>query len=132
MTPTLQVLDHLVLTVSDPDRTVAFYSDVLGMRPEAFTGADGTRRMALKFGTQKINLHKAGQEFAPKAARPMPGAADLCFLTGDDLLDWQAHLARAGVAVEAGPVARTGATGPIRSLYLRDPDGNLIEIATPD
>ena len=131
MTPALQVLDHLVLTVSDPDRTIAFYRDVLGMQPEAFTGADGSRRMALKFGAQKINLHKAGQEVEPKAARPMPGAADLCFLTGDDLLTWEAHLARAGVAVEAGPVARTGATGPIRSLYLRDPDGNLIEIATP-
>jgi catechol 2,3-dioxygenase-like lactoylglutathione lyase family enzyme len=125
----LAALDHLVLTVADVAATVAFYEAVLGMRPERFAGTDGTVRVALRFGRQKINLHPAGGEFEPKARRPVPGSADLCFLTGAPLADWQAHLAARKVAVEAGPVRRTGAEGPILSLYLRDPDGNLIEIA---
>ena len=122
-------LDHLVLTVRDIARTVAFYCDVLGMAREEFRTADGDVRIAVKFGAQKINLHVAGAEFEPKAHAPTPGSADLCFLTDTPLADWQAHLAHRGVAVEQGPVARTGATGPITSLYLRDPDGNLIEVS---
>ncbi|MBY5989674.1 VOC family protein [Roseovarius atlanticus] len=125
----LTSLDHLVLTVADVDATVTFYTDVLAMTAEAFTPADGTRRWALKFGAQKINLHKAGAEFEPKAAHPRPGTADLCFLSDVPLADWQAHLAEYGVTVEEGPLPRTGATGPLTSIYIRDPDGNLIEIS---
>ncbi|MDX9766952.1 MAG: VOC family protein [Ectothiorhodospiraceae bacterium] len=118
-------LDHLVLTVADVDVSIAFYERVLGMRAVSF----GNGRRALAFGEQKINLHAHGREFEPKATRPTPGSADLCFLTDVPLSEVQAHLANCGVDVIEGPVARTGATGPILSLYVRDPDGNLIEIA---
>lgn len=131
MKPQLATLDHLVLTVSDMDATVAFYTRVLGMTAERFQPADGAPRQALKFGHQKINLHPAAAPFAPRAAKAGAGTADLCFLTDTSLADWQAHLATEGIAIEEGPVPRTGATGPIMSIYLRDPDGNLIEIATP-
>lgn len=130
MPPKVTALDHLVLTVADIDATLRFYTRVMGMRAETFRPADGSSRHALSFGTQKINLHPAADPFEPKAARPGPGSADLCFLTGTPLADWQAHLAAQGIAIEEGPVPRTGATGPILSLYIRDPDGNLIEIAT--
>jgi len=123
----IAALDHLVLTVADIDATVAFYCDGLGMELVRF----GAGRLALGFGSQKINLHPAGHEFEPKAARPTPGSGDLCFLLTGTLEAAQARLAGAGIAVEKGPVARTGATGPIRSLYIRDPDGNLIEISVP-
>ncbi|QDL92629.1 VOC family protein [Paroceanicella profunda] len=123
----LDSLDHLVLTVADIPRSIAFYTEVLGMREERF----GAGRSALRFGDQKINLHQAGREFEPKAARPGPGTADLCFLTSVPVAGVIAALQRHGVAVEEGPVARTGARGPILSVYLRDPDGNLIEIANP-
>ncbi|MGR3541498.1 MAG: VOC family protein [Hasllibacter sp.] len=129
--PSVSALDHLVLTVADPAATARFYTRVLGMREETFRPADGTTRTALRFGDQKINLHRAGAEFAPKAARPGPGTADLCFLSAVPLAEWRSHLAAHGVPVEAGPVPRTGARGPILSIYLRDPDGNLIEIANP-
>ncbi|MCK0167589.1 VOC family protein [Jannaschia sp. S6380] len=128
----VEALDHLVLTVADPEATAEWYRTVLGMRIDRFDAADGTRRTALAFGRQKINLHRAGAEFEPKAARPGPGSADLCFLTDMPLGEWQDHLRRQAVAIEDGPVARTGAQGPITSLYVRDPDGNLIEIATLD
>ena len=118
-------LDHLVLTVADIDATVVFYRDVLGM--EAVTFGDG--RTALAYGSQKINLHRAGQEFEPKSARPTPGSADLCFLLDVPLDTARGRLREAGILVEEGPVARTGATGPLRSLYIRDPDGNLIELS---
>jgi catechol 2,3-dioxygenase-like lactoylglutathione lyase family enzyme len=121
----IDALDHLVLTVRDIDATVAFYTRVLGMT--AVTAAPG--RTALHFGTSKINLHQTGREFEPRAAHPLPGSGDLCFITSVPLTEVAAHLAAAGVAVELGPVPRTGATGPIVSLYLRDPDGNLIEVA---
>ena len=129
--PQLTALDHLVLTVADPDATEAFYRDVLGMKAESFTVADGTTRRALVFGRQKINLHRAGAEFRPHAVSPLHGSADLCFLSDAPVAEWQVHLAARGVPVEDGPVPRTGATGPIVSIYLRDPDGNLIEISNP-
>ena len=129
MVAEVSALDHLVLTCADMDATVLFYTSVLGMRAESFAAADGSRRQALYFGAQKINLHQEGGEFRPHAARPVPGAADLCFLSEVALVEWQAHLAAQGVAVEEGPVARSGAAGPIRSLYIRDPDGNLLEIS---
>ncbi|WP_296424841.1 VOC family protein [Yoonia sp.] len=127
--PQVTGLDHLVLTVVDLDRTLAFYRDVLGMVPERFQPADGSARWALRFGAQKINLHPADGPFDPKARVPQPGSADLCFLTDVPLAEWQAHFIAQGVAVEEGPIARTGATGPIISVYLRDPDGNLIEVS---
>ncbi|MCW5772980.1 MAG: VOC family protein [Rhodospirillaceae bacterium] len=120
-------LDHLVLTVADIDRTCAFYTRALGMRVERF----GAGRIALRFGDQKINLHQADRTFDPKAAVPTRGSADLCFLISGTIEAAQAHLMRLGLTIEAGPVDRTGATGPIRSLYLRDPDGNLVELAVP-
>ena len=129
MQPRLYSLDHLVLTVSDIPRSLAFYQSALGMTAVEFTPADGTTRWALAFGNHKINLHQAAAEFEPKAKHPTPGSADLCFLTEIPLPEWQSHLASQGIDVIEGPVARTGATGPITSIYLRDPDGNLLEIS---
>jgi len=125
----LNALDHLVLTVVDIDATVRFYRDVMGMKAQRFTPADGTTRWALKFGAQKINLHQVGQEFEPKAKRATAGSADLCFLSDVPVADWQTHLADHGVKVIEGPVKRTGAQGLIMSIYMRDPDGNLIEVS---
>ena len=118
-------LDHLVLTVADIERACAFYRDILGMSVETF----GAGRTALKFGRQKFNLHQAGREFLPKADRPTPGSADLCLIAKTPLAAVIAHLEKNGVALEEGPVARTGATGPILSVYFRDPDMNLIEVS---
>jgi|SRR6056297_332797 len=129
MQPALKTLDHLVLTVSDIDRTVDFYREVLGMTPRQFTPADGSTRWALNFGDQKINLHQAGLAFSPKAKTPLPGSADLCFLSEIPVDAWMVHFAQASVPIESGPVTRTGATGPILSVYIRDPDGNLLEIS---
>jgi catechol 2,3-dioxygenase-like lactoylglutathione lyase family enzyme len=121
----LDSLDHLVLTVKDIEATCAFYASVLGMKVVTF----GDGRRALAFGEQKINLHLAGHEFEPKAANPTPGSADLCLLTRDPLEAVVQHIRSRGVNIEQGPVHRTGAMGPIISVYLRDPDGNLIEIS---
>ncbi len=123
---TITGLDHLVLTVADLDKTSGFYQRVLGMRPVTF----GTGRRALEFGTSKINLHQAGQEITPHAARPLPGSADLCLITTTPPGQVLAYLGAQGVPAENGPVSRTGARGPITSIYIRDPDGNLIEIAS--
>lgn len=121
----IAAIDHIVLTVKDIDVTVEFYVDVLGMVSETF----GEGRVALKFGTQKINLHKHGQEFEPKANKPAPGSEDVCFITETELKDAIAHVKSKGVKILEGPVKRTGATGTILSFYFRDPDRNLIEIA---
>ncbi|MFQ5467542.1 MAG: VOC family protein [Kiloniellaceae bacterium] len=123
----LEGLDHLVLTVRDMEATCGFYETVLGMRREAF----GNGRVALRFGRQKINLHPYPSPVEIVAADPRPGTADLCFIAETPLADVVAHLTARGIPIEAGPVERTGATGPIRSVYIRDPDGNLIEIANP-
>jgi catechol 2,3-dioxygenase-like lactoylglutathione lyase family enzyme len=120
----IRALDHLVLTVADIDRSCAFY-EALGMRRVTFAGG----RVALAFGDQKINLHRAGAEFEPKAARPTPGSADLCFLAARPIAELAAALVDRGLAVIEGPVRRTGARRPLMSLYLRDPDGNLVELA---
>lgn len=118
-------LDHLVLTVASIDATVSFYTRILGMTAVTF----GAGRTALTFGTAKINLHEAGREFEPRALRPTPGSADICLIVEDDIRELVTELASAGVAIEEGPVERTGATGPILSCYLRDPDQNLIELS---
>ncbi|MEZ5386349.1 MAG: VOC family protein [Prosthecobacter sp.] len=118
-------LDHLVLTVRDLDATVTFYTQVLGMSHEVF----GSGRHALKFGRQKINLHPVSAPLTPHAANPCSGSADLCFLSSTPLKDVIQELQFHGVEIEAGPVDRTGAQGPIRSVYFRDPDGNLLEVS---
>ena len=118
-------LDHLVLTVRDIPATIAFYTKVLGMRETAF----GENRQALCFGNQKINLHQKGRELEPKATYPTPGSADLCFLSETPLSRLIPELTAHGVQILEGPVPRTGAGGPILSVYFRDPDGNLIEIS---
>ncbi len=121
----LESLDHLVLTVADIDIAIRFYCLVLGM--EALTFAGG--RKALAFGRQKINLHQVGREFEPKAFRPTPGSADLCFVSATPLAEVIATLRAGGVEILEGPVKRTGAQGPITSVYFRDPDLNLIEVS---
>ena len=118
-------LDHLVLTVADIDASCAFYQRVLGMQVVTF----GQGRKALAFGQQKINLHRHGAEFEPKALRPTPGSSDLCLLVSTPLVEVMAHLQRCDIVIEEGPVPRTGATGPLLSVYIRDPDRNLIELA---
>jgi catechol 2,3-dioxygenase-like lactoylglutathione lyase family enzyme len=125
----VHTLDHLVLTVVDIGETCAFYTQTLGMRAEQFTTASGEVRWALKYGSSKINLHQQGQEFEPKAARPTPGSADLCFLTATPIDLWIKHLDNLNIQIEDGPVPRTGATGPLNSIYIRDPDKNLIEVS---
>ncbi len=118
-------LDHLVLTVRDIDASIAFYTRVLGMQAVTF----GAGRRALAFGQEKINLHQAGAEFAPYAANPTPGAADLCLVVDTPIDEVMTQLQHHSVVVEEGPVSRTGALGAIRSVYIRDPDGNLIELS---
>ena len=121
-------IDHIVLTAFDVERTIDFYTRVMGMKAVTFAGG----RRALEFGRQKINLHQAGREFEPKALKPVPGALDLCFITETPLAEVAAHLKTNGVAIAEGPVPKTGALGPMTSLYFRDPDGNLIELSTYD
>jgi catechol 2,3-dioxygenase-like lactoylglutathione lyase family enzyme len=118
-------IDHVVLTVFDLERTCDFYSRVLGMQVVTF----GEGRTALTFGRQKINLHLAGKEFEPKALKPTPGSMDLCFITEKPLDDVIAHLKACDVKIAQGPVPKTGAAGALSSIYIRDPDGNLIEIS---
>ncbi|MCC7283737.1 MAG: VOC family protein [Acetobacteraceae bacterium] len=125
----IERLDHLVLTCTDLEASAAWYGRVLGMARELF-GPDN--RVALRFGRQKINLHQAGREFSPRARIALPGSVDLCFIAAAKPDAVLAHLAAQGVTVELGPVQKTGATGPITSVYVRDPDGNLIEIASSD
>ncbi|RBQ07031.1 VOC family protein [Pedobacter miscanthi] len=118
-------LDHLVLTVANLESTCKFYSVALGMEIIEF----GENRKALKFGNQKINLHQYGAEFEPKAFKPMPGTADLCFVTDFPLREVMQELKEKCIEIEEGPVERTGANGKIISVYLRDPDMNLIEVS---
>ncbi len=118
-------LDHLVLTTAHEAQCVHFYCTVLGMALQTF----GEGRKAFVFNGQKINLHIQGREFEPKAQHPLPGALDLCFIASIPLAQVQQRLAEHGIAIECGPVQRTGARGPIRSVYVRDPDHNLIEIS---
>ena len=121
----IKSLDHLVITITDPEATSRFYVDGLGMAWTTFWEG----REALAFGIQKINIHHQGREFEPKARHPTSGSADLCFLTDTRLDDVADRMKAQGFPILEGPVPRTGAIGPITSLYFRDPDGNLIEVA---
>ena len=118
-------IDHFVLTVQDIGATCDFYERALGMTREVF----GEGRTALKFGRQKINLHPAGREYEPKAAHPQAGGGDFCLITRTPIEDVVKHRTAAGVEIELMPSTRTGATGPINSIYFRDPDGNLVEVS---
>ncbi|HWR57431.1 MAG TPA: VOC family protein [Thermodesulfovibrionales bacterium] len=121
----VESIDHIVLTVKDIEATCAFYAQVLGMRVTTFGGG----RKALSFGRQKINLHQCGQELEPKAKKPTPGSADLCFVTEVSVSEVIKHLSVNGVQILEGPVRRTGAVSAIMSVYFRDPDGNLVEVS---
>ena len=121
-------IDHLVLTVTTIKNTCDFYCGILGMERETF----GEGRIALKFGHQKFNLHPVGSDIKPKAKSPMPGSMDLCLITTTPIADVIAHLGKHQINTEIGPVTRMGANGPITSLYVRDPDGNLVEISEYD
>lgn len=118
-------LDHLVLTVKDIDSSITFYTKAMGMTVETFAAG----RKALVFGQQKINLHAADNPLKPHAQHPSPGTADLCFITETPLDEVISHLVSLNIHIEEGPVPRTGALGPITSVYVRDPDDNLIEIS---
>lgn len=121
-------LDHFVLTVASIEATCDFYEKTLGMKVEIF----GEGRKALKFGSQKINLHEAGKEFEPKAQKPTAGSGDFCLISNVPIEGVIAHLKACNINIEDGPIARTGARGPITSVYFRDPDFNLIEVSTYD
>ena len=123
--PQIRSIDHFVLTCADVDATIGFYTRVLGMTAETFAGG----RRALCFGDQKINLHQAGREFEPRARVATPGSGDFCLLSEVPVAEIARHLAAEGIEVIEGPVAKTGAAGPLVSIYFRDPDGNLVEVS---
>lgn len=122
---TIARLDHLVLTATDPKRTIAFYEQVLGMQPVISTAG----RLAVHFGQSKINIHQSGHEITPHAAHPTPGSADLCLISSTPTEQVLVDLNSKNIRIEEGPVQRTGAEGPITSVYIRDPDSNLIEVS---
>jgi catechol 2,3-dioxygenase-like lactoylglutathione lyase family enzyme len=121
-------IDHIVLTTRDKDACIRFYTGVLGMKLERFR-TPTEERLALRFGSQKINLHEWGREFSPRAHVAVPGSLDLCFIAGIPLDAVMARLKESGIPLVEGPVTKTGASGPIRSVYVRDPDLNLVEIS---
>jgi catechol 2,3-dioxygenase-like lactoylglutathione lyase family enzyme len=123
--PVIRSIDHFVLTVASIGATCDFYARALGFGVQTF----GEGRTALSFGEQKINLHEVGREFAPRARSATAGSGDFCLLTETPLDAVVAHLREMGIAIEEGPVRKTGATGPLNSVYLRDPDGNLVEVS---
>ena len=123
-------IDHVVMTVKDINKSISFYSGVLDMKlVEFISSSDSTRRKSLKFGNQKINLHEAVNPFKPHANNPMPGSLDICFISNKALDEWILTFTKYNIDIEDGPVLRTGANGPIKSIYVRDPDQNLIEIS---
>ncbi len=125
MTIEIESLDHLVITASDLQATVDFYTSVLGMEHVAF----GNGLHAVRFGSQKFNIHDAATDVAPKAHNIVPGAADFCLISATPVSQVIRHLQKCGVAVEEGPVRRSGAVGTLESVYFRDPDGNLVEVS---
>ena len=123
-------VDHIVINVTDMSKTIDFYCSVLGTTMVEFVPpTGGPARKSLHFGKQKINLHDAASPYVPHSRVPQAGSVDLCFISAQSLNDWQTHLANHDVFVEEGPVRKTGANGALMSLYIRDPDGNLIEIS---
>ena len=123
-------IDHVVITVTDMNKSIDFYSNILGMELHEFLSlTDNVKRKSLKFGKQKINLHEASKPFKPHANNPIPGAMDICFLSEINIDDWIKIFNKFNIKIEDGPVKKTGANGPIRSIYVRDPDKNLIEIS---
>ena len=128
--PDLHSIDHIVMQAFDVPETIKFYTEILWMTHIEFqppTG--GPARQSLHFVAQKINIHDVSAPFVPHARNPVAGAVDLCFVTQQSIGDWQQHLAKCGIAIEVGPVRKIGANGPLLSIYIRDPDGNLIEIS---
>ena len=126
----IKSIDHIVMQTVDVPETIKFYTEILGMTHSEFqppTG--GPVRQSLHFGAQKINLHEASAPFLPHARHPTAGSVDLCFITQQSIGDWQQHLANCGIVIEDGPVRKAGANGPLLSIYIRDPDGNLVEIS---
>ena len=128
MSDIVKAIDHFVLTVRDIDATCEFYARVVGAKRVDFAGG----RVALQIGNQKINLHRKGNEFAPHAASPTPGSADFCFVAAGKIAPIVEHVRHSGVEIILGPTPKTGAMGPITSIYFRDPDDNLIEIGSYD
>ena len=123
-------IDHVVITVFDINKSVHFYSNILGMELQEFlSSTDNTKRKSLKFGRQKINLHEVSKPFKPHANKPLPGTIDICFISEINVNDWIKIFDNFDIKIEDGPVKKTGANGPIRSIYIRDPDKNLIEIS---
>ena len=123
-------IDHIVLTINDMEKTISFYRDVLGMNVKEFQPVvRGEMRKSLSFGNQKINLHHVKSPYKPHAKNPLSGTTDICFLSSTPLEKWELIFLKHGIEIEDGPVKKTGATGPIMSLYIRDPDKNLIEIS---
>ena len=123
-------IDHVVITVLDINKSIDFYSNILEMELQEFlSSTDNIKRKSLKFGKQKINLHEASKPFKPHADNPLPGTIDICFLSEINIDDWIKKFNKFDIKIEDGPVQRTGANGPIRSIYVRDPDKNLIEIS---
>ena len=123
-------IDHVVITVLNIDKSVHFYSNILGMELQEFlSSTDNTKRKSLKFGRQKINLHEVSKPFKPHANKPLPGTMDICFISEINVNDWIKIFDNFDIKIEDGPVKKTGANGPIRSIYIRDPDKNLIEIS---
>ncbi len=126
----INAIDHIVLTAEDMEKTIHFYCDILGMTLQKFSPSDGSaERLAACFGAQKINFHNAASPYMPHARCPMPGAVDICFLSEKAIEEWCIRFSQFSLPIEEGPVAKTGATGLLRSIYVRDPNGNLVEIS---
>ena len=127
----LEKIDHVVITVKDLNKTIDFYTNILGMKLEEFSLSldDNQIRYALSFGSQKINIHEEKKPIKPNALNPSSGSMDICFISKNKINDWVHHLVKKGINIEIGPEKKTGALGPILSIYIRDPDFNLIEIS---
>ena len=127
----LEKIDHVVITVKDLKKTIDFYTNILGMKLEKFSSSldNNQFRYAVSFGSQKINIHEEKKPIKPNALNPSSGSMDICFISKNKINDWVHHLVKKGINIEIGPEKKTGALGPILSIYIRDPDFNLIEIS---
>ena len=127
----LEKIDHVVITVKDLNKTIDFYTNALGMKLEKFSSSldNNQIRYAVSFGSQKINIHEEKKPIKPNALNPSSGSMDICFISKNKINDWVHHLVKKGINIEIGPEKKTGALGPILSIYIRDPDFNLIEIS---